>query len=155
MENNLVKRIYKYLERFFGRLNEDLCRHFLFLPVAIIVTSLAVFGVFWLEEKFELPYEKRIELKEAEEQITNASSDGRLDVKVEKMKAGDERIDLNTATEAELQRLPGVGTVKSAEIVRQRNKMGKFWTAEDIMCTDGIGPKLFDKIRDFVKVDMY
>ncbi len=155
MENNVVKRIYKYLRRFFGRLDEDLCRRFLFLPVALIVTSITVFGVFWIEEKFELPYEKRIEVKEEEKQIVKASSDVRSNLKVEKMKEGDEKIDLNTATEAELQRLPGVGAVKSAEIVKQRNKMGKFWTAEDIMCTDGIGPKIFEKIKDFVKVDMY
>ena len=155
MRNNLVKRIRKYLARFFERLNEDFCRRFLFLPVAIIVTSLAIFGVFWLEEKFELPYEKRIEVKELETQVAKASSVIRPDVKVEKMKEGDEKIDLNTATEAELQRLPGVGAVKAAEIVRERNKMGKFWTAEDLMCTDGIGPRLFDKIKDFVKVDMY
>ena len=155
MENNMLKRIYKYLTRFFGRLNEDVCRRFLFLPVAIIVTSLAIFSIFWLEEKFELPYEKRIEIKEAEKEVAKASADVRSEVKVEKMKAGDGKIDLNTATEMDLQRLPGVGTVKAAEIVKQRNKMTKFWTAEDIMCTDGIGPRLFEQIKDFVKVDMY
>ncbi|MBQ9737602.1 MAG: helix-hairpin-helix domain-containing protein [Clostridia bacterium] len=155
MRNNLVNRIYKYLARFFERLNEDFCRRFLFLPVAIIVTSLAVLGVFWVEERFELPYEKRIEVKEAKEQAAKASATIRAEAKVEKMKAGDEKIDLNTATEADLQRLPGVGAVKAAEIVKQRNKMGKFWTAEDIMCTDGIGPRLFEQIKDLVKVDMY
>lgn len=151
----MVNRIYKYLARFFERLNEDFCRRFLFLPVAIIVTSLAVLGVFWVEERFELPYEKRIEVKEAKEQAAKASATIRAEAKVEKMKAGDEKIDLNTATEADLQRLPGVGAVKAAEIVKQRNKMGKFWTAEDIMCTDGIGPRLFEQIKDLVKVDMY
>lgn len=55
-------------------------------------------------------------------------------------------LDLNTATEADLDRLPGIGPVLAARIVAHRTAHGPFRTAEDLLAVPGIGPKLFERL---------
>jgi competence protein ComEA len=64
----------------------------------------------------------------------------------------DSRLDLNRATAEELQRLPGIGPTLAAQIVRTRERRGRFSSAEDLRTVAGIGPKKFDAIRDLVTV---
>ncbi|SHT76964.1 ComE operon protein 1 [Mycobacteroides abscessus subsp. abscessus] len=60
------------------------------------------------------------------------------------------RVNLNTATESELDALPGVGPVMAASIVRWRSEHGKFTGIDQLAEVDGIGPSRLDKLRDFV-----
>ncbi|SKU41130.1 comEA protein [Mycobacteroides abscessus subsp. abscessus] len=60
------------------------------------------------------------------------------------------RVNLNTATESELDALPGVGPVMAASIVRWRSEHGKFTSIDQLAEVDGIGPSRLDKLRDFV-----
>lgn len=55
-------------------------------------------------------------------------------------------LDLNSATEADLDRLPGIGPVLAARIVAHRAAHGPFRTAEDLLAVPGIGPKLFERL---------
>ena len=64
-----------------------------------------------------------------------------------------EQIPLNTATEADLQRLPGVGPSMAGRILAYRQQAGRFEKIEDLMQVTGIGPKKFAKIAPFVKLD--
>lgn len=64
----------------------------------------------------------------------------------------DDGIDLNAATAAELDALPGIGKVKAQAIVDYREKNGPFRTVEEIMDVTGIGPATFAGIRDLVYV---
>lgn len=57
-------------------------------------------------------------------------------------------IDLNTASTAELDRLPGIGKVLAGRIVSQR----PFDTVEDLEKVPGIGPKTLDRLRPLVRV---
>ena len=61
-------------------------------------------------------------------------------------------ININTATQVELEELPGVGASISSRIVDYRSKNGKFKTIEDIKNVTGIGESKFEKIKDFIKV---
>ena len=61
-------------------------------------------------------------------------------------------VDLNTATEAELEDLPGVGPVTAAAILAWRQEHGRFSRAEELQEVDGIGPKTFARLAPHVRV---
>lgn len=61
-------------------------------------------------------------------------------------------ININTATESELETLKGIGPVKAKAIVEYRQKNGSFKTIEDIKNVKGIGDKTFDKLKDQLTV---
>jgi competence protein ComEA len=60
-------------------------------------------------------------------------------------------IDLNRATAAELQRLPGIGPKLSARIVAARERQ-PFRRVEDLRKVSGIGPKTLERLRPYVTV---
>ena len=61
------------------------------------------------------------------------------------------RIDINTASATELERLPGIGASKAQAIVEFRAKE-PFTRADDLRKVKGIGDKLFESIKDQVTV---
>lgn len=63
------------------------------------------------------------------------------------------RLVLNTASAAELDRLPGVGPKRAEEIVRLRERMGRFRRLSDLLRVRGVGPKTLKKWQDLVLVD--
>ena len=67
--------------------------------------------------------------------------------------ASGEQIALNTATETDLQRLPGVGPSMAGRILAYRQQVGRFDKIEDLTQVTGIGPKKFAKIATFVRLD--
>lgn len=58
-------------------------------------------------------------------------------------------INLNKATKFELMKLPGVGE-KTADVIIEYRKTNQFRKIEDIMNIKGIGPKKFEKMREFI-----
>ncbi len=64
-----------------------------------------------------------------------------------------ERININTASKRELMRLPGIGPVLAQRILEHREAHGPFKAIEEIMDVKGIGPKLFEKIKNKITVD--
>lgn len=61
-------------------------------------------------------------------------------------------VDLNTATVAQLDTLPGVGPVTAAAIVAWRGTHGRFTAVDQLGEVDGIGPARLEKLRAFVRV---
>lgn len=61
-------------------------------------------------------------------------------------------VNLNTADEAALDTLPGVGPATAKSILDWRKENGKFSTVEDLLSVTGIGEKTFDALKDLVKV---
>lgn len=64
----------------------------------------------------------------------------------------DGRLDLNRASLAELQQLPGIGPTVAQRIVEARERRGRFAAPEDLMQVPGIGKKKFEAIRNLVTV---
>ena len=64
--------------------------------------------------------------------------------------AGAGKIDVNSATAATLDTLPGIGEVKAQAIVTFRESNGPFATVDDLLLVSGIGPATLDSIRDLV-----
>lgn len=64
----------------------------------------------------------------------------------------DGRINLNTATEAELMTLPGIGAARAKSILDWREKNGGFQQIEDLKNIEGIKDGVFSKIKDSVRV---
>ena len=61
-------------------------------------------------------------------------------------------IDLNAATPAELEELPGIGPATATAIVEHRDEHGPFASVDDLTDVRGIGPAKLDAIRDLVRV---
>lgn len=62
-------------------------------------------------------------------------------------------INLNHATAAELERLPGIGPVLAERIIAYRKENGHFRRAEHLMMVRGISDRKFRELRPLVKVE--
>ena len=60
-------------------------------------------------------------------------------------------ININTASADELKTLTGVGDVTAEKIIEYRSSKA-FKSKEDIMSVDGIGSKIYEKIKDHITV---
>ena len=59
---------------------------------------------------------------------------------------------MNTATQAELEQLPGIGPTLAAAIVQERDRNGPFRSVDDLTRVHGIGPGRLAQLRGFVAV---
>jgi len=67
--------------------------------------------------------------------------------------AGASRININTATAADLDRLPKIGPAIAQRIIDYRTKHGPFKRIEDLKNVSGIGDALFEAIKDLITVE--
>jgi competence protein ComEA len=61
-------------------------------------------------------------------------------------------VNLNTATVAQLETLPGIGKATAERILEYRQKNGGFKKVEDLMNVRGIGEKSFLKMKPLITV---
>lgn len=66
---------------------------------------------------------------------------------------GKARVNLNTAGEAELTALTGIGEAKARAIIAYRQAQGPFRAVEEIMNVEGIKEGTFSKIKDQITVE--
>ncbi|HEB64101.1 MAG TPA: hypothetical protein ENJ02_00975 [Chloroflexi bacterium] len=62
------------------------------------------------------------------------------------------KINLNTASQEELESLPGIGPALAENIITYRQEHGPFVVIDEIQNVSGIGPAKFEKIRDLITV---
>jgi competence ComEA-like helix-hairpin-helix protein len=85
--------------------------------------------------------------------LTQASGVAHSDAERRARPLGDgERLDVNAAPPAELDRLPGVGPSLAAAIVAERDAGGGFRRVEELDRVRGIGPALLERLRPHVDV---
>lgn len=68
------------------------------------------------------------------------------------IRAADAPVDINTATNGELEQLPGIGPKIAAAIVEHRSTNGPFRSIEDLLLVKGIGPKKLEALRNSIVV---
>jgi competence protein ComEA len=64
-----------------------------------------------------------------------------------------DRLDLNTASVAELMQVPGVGPSFAQRIVEHRERHGPFARVEDLLHVPGVGPVLLERWRPYLHAD--
>jgi competence protein ComEA len=62
-------------------------------------------------------------------------------------------ININTATQAELETLPGIGPALATRIIDYREANGPFATIEAIQNVSGIGPATFENLKELITVN--
>jgi competence protein ComEA len=63
------------------------------------------------------------------------------------------KINVNTATQAELELLPRIGPATAKAIIGHRSLHGPFRSVQDLDKVKGIGPKTLERLAPFVTVD--
>ncbi|HEM3614824.1 TPA: helix-hairpin-helix domain-containing protein [Streptococcus suis] len=63
------------------------------------------------------------------------------------------KINLNTATEADLQTISGIGAKRATDIIAYREANGGFKSVDDLNNVSGIGDKTMESIRPYVTVE--
>ena len=61
-------------------------------------------------------------------------------------------ININTATESELDSLPGIGPSRAKDIIKYRETNGGFKSIEEIKNIKGIGQSSFEKLKDLITI---
>lgn len=66
--------------------------------------------------------------------------------------SADSRININTATLAQLKTLPGIGDAKAEAVIAYREAHGGFQSTEEIMQVSGIKEALYSRIKDYITI---
>ncbi len=66
---------------------------------------------------------------------------------------GGRRVYINTATQAELEALPGIGPALAGRIIEYRTQVGEFSSLADLDAVSGIGQALLARLRDVIAFD--
>ena len=81
-----------------------------------------------------------------------AQSEGAQDTPRAAAAAAGAPVNLNSASVAQLEALPGIGRATAERIVEYRQKNGGFKKPEDLMNVQGIGEKSFLKLKPLITV---
>jgi len=71
---------------------------------------------------------------------------------IEVIASSTELININTASQAELESLPGIGAKTAQKIIEYREANGPFVNPEDIIEVSGVGPGTYERIKDLITV---
>lgn len=61
-------------------------------------------------------------------------------------------VNINTASQAQLEALPGVGPTLAQRIIAYRSESGRFTRVEDLLKVSGLGAALLDRIRNQITI---
>ncbi len=90
---------------------------------------------------------QRIYIPSTEETQVNVDDDQRsLEVTLDSL------VNINTASQEELETLPGIGSVRAEAIINWRTQNGFFLKIEDLLQVEGIGETTFEGLKDFITV---
>ena len=116
--------------------------------------------------KVNIPNNSDLKINPNFEYITKASGDGSNDVYSNNGKGdssgsdtsnggGSEKqeiVNINTATQTELESLPGIGPSLALKIINYRKENGNFSSIEDIKNVSGIGESKFEELKKYINV---
>lgn len=115
--------------------------------------------VYVLEDgmKVRIPSNKELNNNSSFEYITTKSGEG-ANENIEKEEKTENKVNkkttnlvnINTATQTELETLPGIGPSIALKIINYRKENGKFSNVEELKNVNGIGDNKFDAMKKYV-----
>ena len=92
-------------------------------------------------------------VEETTKQYVSTSSGGaNKEEKAENSATNQKQININTATQTQLETLPGIGPSTAMKIISHRKEKGKFSKIEDIKEVSGIGESKYNQIKDLISI---
>lgn len=85
------------------------------------------------------------------DEIAGAANDN-IQLPIASMSNISSKININRATEKELETLTGIGPTRAQAIIQYRNTNGAFRKTEDLMDVKGIGPTIFENLKDEISL---
>ncbi|MDA8165564.1 MAG: ComEA family DNA-binding protein [Desulfobacteraceae bacterium] len=61
-------------------------------------------------------------------------------------------VNINTASQQELETLPGIGPAKAKAILKYRAEKGPFQRVDDLAKVKGVGPKNLERLKNQIEV---
>ncbi len=92
------------------------------------------------------------QIAEAEEDVKDGDETERETPEIQVSKENEDKININTASAIELQKLYRIGPAISERIIEYRQSYGDFETIEEIKEVKGIGDKKLEQIKDQICV---
>lgn len=119
--------------------------------------------VYMLQDGMKVNIPSSIELKNNPnfEYITMGSGDEKNDSNIKNATTVDTKsesafkvsnVNINTATQTELETLPGIGPSLALKIINYRKENGKFKSIEELKNVSGIGDNKYDEIKKYIYV---
>lgn len=102
-------------------------------------------------QKIYIPSKKDKTKLESKAYITSESGNNVI-VQTVNEKGGNGKVNINTATQSELENLPGIGESIASRIIEYRQQNGKFSKIEDLQNVKGIGDAKFNNMKEYVAV---
>ena len=103
-------------------------------------------------QKVYIPKIGEINQENAEEEYITFEYGNNKNIIQDYNKGGNEKVNINTANQTELETLPGIGTATAEKIIDYRNKNGKFSSIEYIQNVKGIGNAKYENIKESICV---
>ena len=96
--------------------------------------------------------EAKVDALSVNPQVAGASDDSQVQSAI-KSQASSAKININTATQAELETLIGIGPAKAADIISYREENGDFGSIDEIVNVKGIGEATLENMREYITVN--
>ena len=103
-------------------------------------------------QKVYIPKIGEINQENAEEEYITFEYGNNKNIIQDYNKGGNEKVNINTANQTELETLPGIGPSTAQKIIDYRNENGLFKSIEDLKNVTGISEKLFEQIKEFITI---
>ncbi len=104
-------------------------------------------------QKIYIPNKKDKQKNESKVYITSESGNNVIIQENTSETGGkNKKVNINKATQSELETLPGIGEAMANRIIEYREQNGNFQKIEDLKNIKGIGEAKFDKIKELVTV---
>ena len=117
----------------------------IFLILALVFALASFSWFFWQNQRQEMQMVSlsQSDVQEEEATVPENPAPGTLP---------GEKLNINTASAADLTRLPGIGQGRAEAIVTYRETVGTFASIEEIMHVSGIGEGIYSKLADYIVV---
>lgn len=107
---------------------------------------------YMLEDGMKITIPNKNEKKENNNQNNIDNSSSIVENNINENNKKNNIININTATQNQLETLPGIGPSIATKIINYRNEHGKFKSINDIKNVNGIGENKFNNIKNFITV---